>query len=1168
MSKFKINADYTIDQDQIFLLDRSLSIIGNGEIQGVENLTINSHLNSNDEISFLIYKFNNGILNPLWNKVDDLQLILVKGKGIFEISVPKTVEGCVSKEIHGVSFGESETSQTNITMEVNTENDFKANEYMPTVLYTKEGYIPADLDDDTKRPSITQFSLLHRIFKQMPHYKIGHVDDSIASLQRTYTFSNQSVYDCLQAIAEEIECIFVFDSFERIVNCYKLEDYGKDTGIFIDNTDNLAETITITGDKDSVKNCFKIEGGDETINNLIGTRLIGGNYIWKFSDYQRSQMSETLQQALIDREQLVTANQDAYNQAWDNWTTYTDKKSYYTSSMMPSFEKDDMTAEDIYNKLFGSNGKITYGCLTNKYQGEEAVAKSLLNFAKLIAPSYYTVEFLETSGKKTDNNILTKISFKAHIYLTNEYEDDGVTLKDEYTSATITLPVKNGYTLYCNEEGKEDIFTTDYYLYLKQQMDIFEAEGELSTEVVVYEPELTNQTDVNNYPYNHYSKYCINRLQSFHDAYESCSQIIAGLNSDIASDTTNILKYLTPEGSRENIYEALLGKYSRYMELIDARLQYLNNQVNNLENQIATEETIIEDIRKKCDMEAFLNSYEDGIHGDDLWIELCSFRREDTYSNSNYIAEGLTNAQISENIDLLIGQAEKEIKKACEIHYSIDTTLSNLLTMKEFEPLWDGFDVGNYLRIRIDEEVYKLQLISLTYNYDDVAHIDVSFCDIIKNDSVQNIKQILQQSQALTSNFNFVARQAEKGESANTAFTDMMNHGLSIANTMILDANNQKPLINEYGITGRKWNEVEEQYEPKQVRLINNLLCFTDNNWLHTKTALGEIYYQDPDTGNYISDYGLNAKVIIGELIMSERMKITNKSGTYTINDNGMKMTSTDGKYIHFDPNHPSILAYNGNENVLDFNSKGDGKLIISGDIKASTISGSTFTSIKCKDEETQTLSQIEIIGGNIVVSSIFRNYSHKDDDIASLILDYAYTQNSLGRSQNYYSKITPKQFIVSHSTQTGTTENSYSSLISPGTIMLYDGYYDELDDSNRCIEIGTEGIVTKEGYEITCSKINTNNLSNIQTGTSDITISNTGTLISKDVTFSKSFSSNPIVTCILKLPSAISLGTHYNYTVSNITTTGFTIEVYFDTLSVSPVVVSVDWIAVYNKNT
>ena len=75
MSQFVVNIDGTIEQDKVFLCDRMLNIIG--QITPVEELRTIMNLNSNDEVSFKIYKYADGNLNYLWDKTEYTSIILV-----------------------------------------------------------------------------------------------------------------------------------------------------------------------------------------------------------------------------------------------------------------------------------------------------------------------------------------------------------------------------------------------------------------------------------------------------------------------------------------------------------------------------------------------------------------------------------------------------------------------------------------------------------------------------------------------------------------------------------------------------------------------------------------------------------------------------------------------------------------------------------------------------------------------------------------------------------------------------------------------------------------------------------------------------------------------------------------------------------------------------------
>ena len=893
MNLFHINHDNTIEPDKIFLCNRQLQRLS--EIYPVEGLKLDMHMNSNWEVSFTIHRNNNGIEMPNWDKIDDLAIIEVENKGLFEIAVPKTSDTSVYKAVNGISLGEAETGQTKITLQINTKDDTAREEYTATILYHPEATY--DKPDG---------SLLHRIFQSMPHYQIGYIDESVASQQRTFSCDNTTVYDFLQQIAEELECIFVFDRFERKVNCYQLEGYGKDSGVFIDDTRQLAETITVTGDKDSVKNYFKIEGGDDVITNRLGSRMIGGNYLWKPSDYQLSQMSEELREALSARNQLISSNQKHYNDLWEQWSRAYDQKGYYQSGMMPGHDTDDTTAESVCNEIFGRNGKIAYGCIRYDTQNPDDVARSLTNYAKIIAPDSYTVELQYISGEYT-NDIITSISFKVHVYLTGQFKEDGKTLLDEYTSDKITLPVKNGTETNKYVKEKGNVFTTDYYLYLKQALDMAVEKSESSESEIIFEPKVKadydSTADPSHLPYNHYTKYCIDRLDSFYDAYEACSQVIAKLNADIPDSTqSKLLQYITINGSQENIYEALLGKYNQYMKRISKRKQYLQTQVDVLNTTCESLQKQIDAIREQCDMRKFLERY--SSNGEKLWKELCSFRREDTYKNENYIGQDVGEVELMENIDKLLERAEEEIDKAREMHYSISTTISNLLLMPEFEPFWDKFDLGSYIRIRFDNDIYKLRLISISCDYSDISHLGVEFSDVIKERSdINDFSQILQQAGSMATSFNFVSRQAENGEKAKSTISMLLEEGLNVANTTIKDAKNQTFEMNEYGITGREWDDYRNEFKPEQIRVINNLLCFTDDAWEHTRTALGKVWWN----GQW--SYGLLAEVLVGKLIAGKQLTIENSDGSVKITGDGIDITK--GTITWNNINSPEIKNIN-----------------------------------------------------------------------------------------------------------------------------------------------------------------------------------------------------------------------------------------------------------------
>ena len=101
-----------------------------------------------------------------------------------------------------------------------------------------------------------------------------------------------------------------------------------------------------------------------------------------------------------------------------------------------------------------------------------------------------------------------------------------------------------------------------------------------------------------------------------------------------------------------------------------------------------------------------------------------------------------------------ISVAQKEIYKSAELQHSISATLFNLLVMEEFEPLYDYFEIGNWIRIALDDTVYRLRLLSYSIDFDSLANITVTFSDVTQNGSgIADTESIFKQASSMASSY-------------------------------------------------------------------------------------------------------------------------------------------------------------------------------------------------------------------------------------------------------------------------------------------------------------------------------------------------------------------------------------------------------------------------------
>ena len=261
--------------------------------------------------------------------------------------------------------------------------------------------------------------------------------------------------------------------------------------------------------------------------------------------------------------------------------------------------------------------------------------------------------------------------------------------------------------------------------------------------------------------------------------------------------------------------------------------------------------------------------------GETLWKQFVAYRREDTYQNDNYISDGLSNTELFEKANAFINEAQKNIYKSANLQHSISTTLKNLLMMKEFESIVDYFEVGNWIRVKVDGDIYKLRLISyeISLAISDANNISVEFSDVVKvSDGISDIQKILSQSKSISSSYSSVKRQAKSGNEGNKKVDKWINDGLSLNNIKILeDAENQNIKFDNNGILCREYLPLIDEYSDQQLKIINKGIYLTDDKWNTAKVGIGEIEYN----GNKY--YGVNGEILIGNILMGNELHIIDK---------------------------------------------------------------------------------------------------------------------------------------------------------------------------------------------------------------------------------------------------------------------------------------------------
>lgn len=915
MNIHRLNFDTSGNVEDItfVLANKSGDKISN--ITNVTDIVTKHAMNSYSEFSFNAHKELNRNTLRCWNDIKDFKLMWIPEWDMwFEIYVKISEENEDIKFITGKSLGEAELSQIMLyNIEINTETDISRDDYkIPTTFYN---------------PDHPEASLVNRLTEKAPHYRFAHIDISLMNIQRTFTFDKKSIYDALKEVAEELNCLFVFGCGsdangkpERTISVYDLEanckdcghrdtfvdkcpkcgstnvtnGYGEYTNVFI-SRDNLVEEVTYTTDADSVKNCFKLTAGDDLMTAAIRScNPNGSDYIYYFSDAVRSDMSEQLQEKLSAYDKLYEEYQKTHNFDIDssfvnNYNAIVTKYIKYDDSlkkiespitgypklMQTYFDTIDMV-QFLKNKLMPN---ITKPDNSAKSQGEYLMEN---------LPSSAATTSLKNLSVSTANNIMISLaqsivkgSFKITVTettLSNDVWRGKFNLKsysdedDTYTSSPVSIGINENYEEYVRQRIEKVLNKSDDNYY-----DIV---GLFKQDLTVFKSEL--------------KKYCLDSLNTFQKCCQSCIDIMVqqGVASDSSTATTSNAI------NAKAIYDSLYVPYYNKLNAIQDEILVREDEVYTVEGKYNNQNELIQD-GVQIEIERIIGDVQDTLNfqkfiGDELNKEFCAFLRMDEYSNDNYISDGLDNTELFQNAFDFINVATKELYKSATLQHSITGTLKNFLRMREFAPIVNSFKNGNWITIQIDDEIYKLRIIEYTIDFASSQNIDVTFSDVISaKDIASDIKSILDQASNMATSYGSIVRQSDMNSNFSKKMSDMILKGLDMTNTKIVSsADNQDITWDEHGLLCREFNDILNDYNPCQLKIINHGLYITNDGWKTAKAGVGQFYYFDPKDKVYKEGYGIIADTLVGNLILSSQVGIYNEEKSIEMDKNGIIVTT------------------------------------------------------------------------------------------------------------------------------------------------------------------------------------------------------------------------------------------------------------------------------------
>lgn len=837
-----------------------------------------------------------------YDRIEHPRLILLDNIGYFQIQAPdmSTNNFRENKTITAYS-SEYALSQKYITdLHVNTGEVDSVE-----VIYSEE--TGSALEPVTfYNQANPRLSLLHLALEEVYGWKIGHVDDSLKTLVRSFDIDRQSVYDFLMNdVCKKCNCYIVFDTLKNEINIYaealtaKFIGDGKTKKFTISPAFYKVNTVSIDGYKTTQWTYDKKTGAltfTKAPTNLSNIEVVdGGLTEWEtdvFVTFENlaSEMKVTYNADDIKTRLTVTYGDDLDIREINMGSPYiTDLSYFYTVDWM---------GQDLYD---------AYTAYLKKSQTSQTqYTKNSQEMLEISDQRYYEEHRLsmEYSEATVDSNTIG--TYYIRDYANGSYFFREVALPDDYNASTkyyqldgVKLTSEKVNDIYM---AIRDNFQTGSIEKITALTDAF-AFMEDSSYDIAYLCQYLNNSNAPEKKKN----YVMNFLKTMWEqvgrtplksVYQETFKILQSTNIDWAQE------HIDPDGNvtyHENYpwYYAIL----LFLESIDIAIAKRDQQIEKLQNAYDTLQAANIEISNGLLME---NNFTEA-----QLIRLSAFIKEDELHIDDIIETEYDTLEDSFKVKQDAMEAGRiELHKRSQPKLQFSMTMANIYAIPEFEPIINQFQLGKVIKVGLRLEtktaefigdgatkkftlcppfyniktvyvggsettswkynnktgileltsysapkngvhikvigennyIKQSRLLQVDMGLDDLSDFEAQFGELTDLRSQSDIHADLL-SQAIQAGKSVASSQDNWNAGVDKAIsTDLkIQQGLLDSATVLKSMDGTQGVeVDKYGIHLRKVNPDTGEIDPKQGWITNNMMAYTDNNWLSSKSVFGE----------------------------------------------------------------------------------------------------------------------------------------------------------------------------------------------------------------------------------------------------------------------------------------------------------------------------------------
>lgn len=353
-------------------------------------------------------------------------------------------------------------------------------------------------------------------------------------------------------------------------------------------------------------------------------------------------------------------------------------------------------------------------------------------------------------------------------------------------------------------------------------------------------------------------------------------------NANLASVRTKI-----------NAAKSALSSAESALASIEAELKAANAGLKALQDQIS-----LNAVFTPAEMEVLSRFIQQGAYTEE------NITRQDNMSYEEVQAQALE----------LYKKAQSLLNTISTPRYEYFVETGSFIFQKEFAHLTNQLHSGCLIDVRLaEDDVASLLLLEMAVDYDGRG-LSLTFGNRYKlsdpsalfNDLVGgSVAKTASTVEYLRTTFDFKQQKDHLDQ-----LQELKDEAINLTHNMVVNADNQVMVIDASGISGRRavvdaeFNPTGE-FDPEVLKITNNAIAFSTDDFQTTETVLGKNLLPDgvttPDGKNYL--YGLNAKLLMGDLIIGERLKVSGEIEGRLINAKGLTVNNGVTDTLRVDEN-------------------------------------------------------------------------------------------------------------------------------------------------------------------------------------------------------------------------------------------------------------------------